>query len=111
MEIWDGNYIPKELVEMEVTLTSAGLQVAPKELIDRRYFFAAQWGGHHQELVGTIEAIETSDEGPPLLVVSNRRFWGKRLIGLAFDGKDWCAYIDVMEVNERFIPGQLILLA
>lgn len=111
MEIWDGKYIPEQLVEMEKGLISAGLRSStPQDYIGRKYFFAAEWGSHHQELLGTIEAIETSDEGPLILEVSNRRFWGERLIGLAFDGKNWCAYIDVKEVSDRFIPGQLMLL-
>lgn len=110
MEIWDGKYVPRERVEMEMALISSGLSGDIKNLLGRKFFFAAEVGSHHQELAGTIESIRTSDEGPLVLGVTNPTFWGERLLGLAFVGKQWCAYIDVKEVDERFIPGQIMLI-
>lgn len=108
--LWETSFLSTKQGEMEIALLSSGLPSEISKVLGRRYFFAAEWGSHNQEIVGTIESIRTSDEGPLVLGVTSPTFYGKPLIGLAFVGEKWCAYIDVKEVVERCIPGQIMFI-
>ena len=57
----------------------------PDDLVGRKYCFVAEYGSHHQVLLGTILGLELSDEGGLELIVSNPRFGGAQLLSLSFD--------------------------
>ena len=78
---------------LEEELRKAGLPTDPKLIIGRLYLFGCEHGSHHHILVGTILAIEISDEAGLELHVTNHQIWGERLIsfGHSGDGNKWIA--------------------
>ena len=81
--------------ELEFELREAGLPTDPRQIVGRLYQFGCEHGSHHHILVGTVQAVEISDEGGLDLHVSSPRFWGKRLISINHSNGKWMAYVDV----------------
>ncbi|OGG47596.1 hypothetical protein A2671_00280 [Candidatus Kaiserbacteria bacterium RIFCSPHIGHO2_01_FULL_49_13] len=81
--------------ELETQLREAGLPGAPREIVGRLYQFGCEQTAHHHILVGTIQAVEVSDEGGLNFYVTNPRFWGARLISITFSDGKWMAYVDI----------------
>ena len=80
---------------LEEQLRKAGLPTNPAEVMSQIYRFGCEHGSHHQILVGTVLAIEISDEGSLELHVSNPTFWNQRLISLMYGNSGWMAYVDI----------------
>ena len=83
----------------------------PRKLIGLHYRFGCEHGSHHSILVGTIQAIEVSDEGGLELYVSNPLFWGEQLVSINYSGGKWLAHtISTMGVtgskNSRYYKGE-----
>ncbi len=96
---------------LEESLQEIGLPSA-LELLGKNYRFEAHHGSHHTILVGTIQAVEISDEGGTQLYVSSPRFWGKPLVCLAWGGSEWMAYAPSpgQPVDQDYFSGELSLL-
>ncbi len=94
---------------LEAALREAGLSPHPKYLIGRMFRFASQFGSHHQILVGTITALNVSDEGGLELIVSNTRFWEAPLVSIRKVEEVWGAYApDTKSAGSNgFFPGQM----
>lgn len=81
--------------ELESELRGASLPTDPHRIVGRLYWFGCEYGSHHHVLVGTVQAVEISDEGGLNLYVSNPRFGGRRLISITYADYAWMAYVDV----------------
>lgn len=66
-------------------LVCADLPGDPTKVIGRCYQFTSEHGSHNHVLVGTILAIEISDEGGFELHVSSPRFWGCPLRSISYN--------------------------
>ncbi len=82
---------------MGFELSMAGLPRNPSKIIGRLYRFDCEHGSHDHVLIGTIQAIEVSDEGGLDLYVSNPYFWGDQLISIKRGKGKWMAYIEAEE--------------
>lgn len=81
--------------ELESELLAVGLPTDLHQIIGRLYRFRCEHGSHDHTLVGTVQAVEISDEGGLDLYVSNPRFWGKRLISIKHSNGRWMVYVDI----------------
>ena len=98
---------------LETELLEVGLPTDPRQIVGRLYRFGCEHGSHHHILVGTVQAIEVSDEGGLNLYVSNPRFWGMRLISIEYGDGTWYAYVDregELSLKIRFFEGEFQLL-
>lgn len=92
-------------------LREAGLPGAPIEVIGRGYRFGCYHGSHHSILLGSIRAIEISDEVGLQLHVSSPTFFGRPLVCLMYEDKKWVAVIDTdANPQDRFFKGELRLI-
>ena len=78
-------------------LSMAGLPRNPGKIIGRVFRFECEHGSHDRVLIGTIQAIEVSDEGGLDLYVSNPYFWGDQLISIKRGKGKWMAYVEAEE--------------
>lgn len=92
--------------ELEKELRDTGLPTNPREVIGRVYRFGCKKGSHHFILVGTITAIEISDEGGFKLIVSNREIWGMQLKSIAKTDPGWEARV-LDDVTMLHFHGEL----
>ncbi|MBU2081880.1 hypothetical protein KKH14_00370 [Patescibacteria group bacterium] len=96
------------LSDFEFNLKEAGLPMDPSKIIGQFYKFDS----HRHTLVGTVQAIELSDEGDVNLYVSNPLFWGERLISINYNKGKWAAYVakkplsDDEQERARFMTGE-----
>ena len=81
--------------ELEFRLREAGLPTNPRQIVGQLYQFGCEHGSHHHVLVGTVLAIEISDEGGLELHVSNPRFWGKKLISIIHSNSKWMVFVEI----------------
>jgi hypothetical protein len=98
MSLLQNGTFDKELV---FHLKEARLPEDPRKIIGRLYQFGCEHGSHHHILVGTVVAIEISDEGGLQLYVSNPRFWGSQLRSLIYANRKWLARIEQDEEGKR----------
>ena len=86
----------------------ANLPMNPCKIIGQFYKFDS----HHHTLVGTIQAIEVSDEGDINLYVSNPLFWDAQLISIKHNNGKWVAHVanktlsDDEQERARFMTGE-----
>lgn len=102
--------IEKELAK---ELSRTGLPVSSfKSILDRAFFFSAEFRSHHCAIVGKITGFGISDEGGLDFYVSIPRFAGRKLISLKFDAdeKQWLAVVDSKDVIDRFYLGNFHFL-
>lgn len=96
---------------VKAKLQEAGLPGYPIEVIGRGYRFGCEHGSHHSILLGSIRAIEISDEGGLQLHVSSPTFFGRPLLCLMYEDKKWMAVIDAKtNPQDRFFEGELRLI-
>lgn len=97
--------------EIENQLRAARLPSDPKRVVSRVYCFTCIHGSHHHVLIGTIVAIELSDEGGLDLHVTSPRIWGETLISFKYEGNGWWfANQKLSPVEDRLLYGSLELL-
>lgn len=82
-------------------LTAANLPINVMGVIGRVYRFDCEHGSHHHILVGTILAIEVSDEGGLELHVSSPKLWGQKIKCITHTSKGWAV---VRHINQEVIP-------
>ncbi len=91
--------------ELKAELRDAGLPTNPRQVVGRHYRFGCEHGSHNHIFVGTIQAIEVSDEGGLDLYVSNPRFRGGRLISIKRSNGRWVAYVDIKPHEGELFEG------
>ena len=80
--------------ELQYSLRAAGLPMDVEWIIGRIYRFGCEHGSHHHILVGTITAIEISDEGGLELHISNPKVWGKLIKSLRHTKDGWALSLE-----------------
>lgn len=73
------------------------------QIMGRQYVFISTYGSHEVRLMGTIKAVEDTDEGGVRLFVSNPFFSSDRLVSLRWSNMEegWTAEIE--DPNPDFI--------
>ncbi len=80
----------------------------PGSLVGRKYELNVTHGSHSTSLIGTILALQQSDEVGVELYISNPEFWGGRIRSLVHDHADeWSIRTDDPEERVRV---QLVLI-
>ena len=101
------------LDKLKHNLKKAGLPTDPRHIIGQQYWFECEHGSHNHMFVGTVQAIEISDEGGLDFYVSNPVFWGNRLISIKHANGKWMAYVEaegqqLTEKEKEEIPAEEI---
>ncbi|MBX4204859.1 MAG: hypothetical protein KW788_01560 [Candidatus Doudnabacteria bacterium] len=91
--------------ELQYALQSANLPLGPEPIIGRMFRFGCEHGSHHHILVGTITAIEVSDEGGLQLHVSSPKMWGEKIKGISHTSRGWVLVLDIP--HEKLLANRM----
>lgn len=98
--------------DLTEALKAAGMDLPFAEMIGMKYLFGCEHGSHHHVLVGTITAVQLSDEGGLDLHISNPTIFGCKIKSLKWldNSKSWAAFLDEERLEDRFLYGQELKL-
>lgn len=68
--------------QLQTSLASAGLPIEPVQLLNHVFQFSAEHGSHFHVLLGSILAVQFSDEGGLELHVTSPEFWNQKIKSL-----------------------------